>query len=1135
MGVLVANLEQTVPNKGEVQESIPPQVVVVNPLSVARQSSADILERVGDLVQADSSRSNTEKAKHTRRILEYLHDGLQYAEVIAQANDIAQGVVSILQVILEQELNRRQNNEQITIVYYTLSSTVLTIRHIEEHHINEQIRNELKNKYEKVYDLVNEFGGVANAYYTTYKRMFVRFLKAGELKPKLEAFIQNCRTYQEDILYLLQIHIASTVESTVEAVADLSKNMDTALKILNQLGAADTRKELEAQRFLIDRNMDSQSIIQDEKTLVEFAAIFSEQVTKETKDILHKDIEDILQESMNNFSSKIEQVKKDININVQSSQAEILAKLNAGPHNLIEDTEFRKLWFGKLSVHCIIILKAEILALTDHGWKASIKSRIFVDEICSSLRNEFEKYSILNGHTRDDNWTLPILSQVMVHPAISDAIDEDGSGYISVHEINVFLKQKPAGWTLSTWLLFWAIGWQGTILNSSERIDKIIGRLFTVCQEAKFKSDNIKLKLKIDKYVLSLELISKLTSWYSVTGFQGNFILDVMQVQVYDKLMPLALEYEKLHKTLAKQLLNQGGILLEISDTMPLKKQFGNRIESWLLPFLENILAQQLDAVAKKHLLDNGDDQDNNDQEDHTVGQIQLWDEPTVVQVEDKTSDKSVTFEQWVDMDWTLEILLYEFHLRMQSLLQGWKRQKVDHQIMVNSFSSGVFSGWHTACLNKSDQEFQHAIKLLENIYKNDSETETKDDDEAQDKNAALQSTVDVLSVSVANLNNSMDELKGMIAGQKELLLNANHRSTSPFVPQSNVQISAPEPPAGFSPWSRPTSFPAVQQPAGYNPPQQQSTGYFPTGQQPVGYNPPQQQSAGYFPSQQQPAAYPPQQQPTAYPPQQQYTGFPLQQQPPYFPPQQSAAYFPQQQPYGYPPQPTYPTFPSQQQPAPYFPPQQPYGYPPQQQPAPYFPPQQPTVYTSQPQPPAYFPQQPQQYTSYSMQQPNSYSYQQPSGYSHQYSTAYPSQQQQATAYPPPPPQFTAYPPAPQPQFTTYPPPQPQSTAYPQTQPPPQQQPPPHQSTVYPPQPQFTPYLPPQQQFTAYPPPSQPQSAAYPPQQQSTVYPPLQPQSSTYPPPSQPQPAAYPPQPHSAPYPPQFMGSPFQTPVIPQL
>lgn len=35
---------------------------------------------------------------------------------------------------------------------------MLTIRHIEEHHINEQIRNELKNKYEKVYDLVNEFG-----------------------------------------------------------------------------------------------------------------------------------------------------------------------------------------------------------------------------------------------------------------------------------------------------------------------------------------------------------------------------------------------------------------------------------------------------------------------------------------------------------------------------------------------------------------------------------------------------------------------------------------------------------------------------------------------------------------------------------------------------------------------------------------------------------------------------------------------------------------------------------------------------------------------------------------------------------------------------------------------------------------
>lgn len=39
------------------------------------------------------------------------------------------------------------------------------------------------------------------------------------------------------------------------------------------------------------------------------------------------------------------------------------------------------------------------------------------------------------------------------HAAIGDAIDEDGSGFISVHELDHFLKRKPAQWTVAEWLV----------------------------------------------------------------------------------------------------------------------------------------------------------------------------------------------------------------------------------------------------------------------------------------------------------------------------------------------------------------------------------------------------------------------------------------------------------------------------------------------------------------------------------------------------------------------------------------------------------------------------------------------------------------------------------------------------------
>jgi hypothetical protein len=40
----------------------------------------------------------------------------------------------------------------------------------------------------------------------------------------------------------------------------------------------------------------------------------------------------------------------------------------------------------------------------------------------------------------------------LVYPAIGDAVDEDGSGYVSVYEVNRFFRRKPEGWTSPQWI-----------------------------------------------------------------------------------------------------------------------------------------------------------------------------------------------------------------------------------------------------------------------------------------------------------------------------------------------------------------------------------------------------------------------------------------------------------------------------------------------------------------------------------------------------------------------------------------------------------------------------------------------------------------------------------------------------------
>ena len=43
-------------------------------------------------------------------------------------------------------------------------------------------------------------------------------------------------------------------------------------------------------------------------------------------------------------------------------------------------------------------------------------------------------------------------SELTVHPAIGDAIDEDSSGYLSVTEVDHFFQKKPKEWSSSEWI-----------------------------------------------------------------------------------------------------------------------------------------------------------------------------------------------------------------------------------------------------------------------------------------------------------------------------------------------------------------------------------------------------------------------------------------------------------------------------------------------------------------------------------------------------------------------------------------------------------------------------------------------------------------------------------------------------------
>ncbi|KAJ4487254.1 hypothetical protein C8J55DRAFT_558327 [Lentinula edodes] len=686
------------------------------PLPEARRKSAEALEKVDQLVkEATALKSGKDKGNRTRRILEYLRDGIRYAESISTANNFAEAAVSLLRVIIEQEISRRQNNEQIVVAYCMLSSATFTIRYIERSHINEDLTSELDTEYIKIHAIIEQFGVIATAYYATSKRPLVAFLKASEFKRQMMTSMENCNVCHTKIRELLQLHVTSTVESTAKNV----------LSIISRLDRAETQDDKKACNILVKYGKDGQTIIGSDRGLQELATLFSEHVTGKTKHILQEDIEEILKEYRNDFLSKMEFTQQDINENVQRLGNEIMAQLTSGPHNLIKDPIFRNVWSSQVSEpqNGSQVSRAESLLMTFAPGLERIQMAIY-----KLMTGPFQLY----------------LKLCVDHPAISDAIDEDGSGYVSAHEFNSFLMQKPSQWTFPKWLFFWAIGWQDTMFM----IYNISKQLCMVSKAAKSKAKHDLLKGDISKYIDSLQvIIPKLTDWYNITGYEYERHFG-LESEADTQFHSLVQEYQELNKQLAEKIIQDGGILSDAVDISPLKRRFRDRIEMCILPFLENILLHQFEALvgrpyANYNAYNNGKGSDQADEEISA---------PTV-----QFDNKTVEDIQWMDMIDTLKELFIQFHLRMLSLLRGWKKQKINCQVMIDSFSGGLFAGWHTAYMG--DRNFKHMIDILIHNDNLDSGNETPTDDIS-----VLQKSVTALQTSVYEIHTSLEELTKMIS-----------------------------------------------------------------------------------------------------------------------------------------------------------------------------------------------------------------------------------------------------------------------------------------------------------------------------------------------------------------------------------
>ncbi|KAF8748370.1 hypothetical protein RHS01_10914 [Rhizoctonia solani] len=332
------------------------------------------------------------------------------------------------------------------------------------------------------------------------------------------------------------------------------------------------------------------------------------------------------------FDVKMEGVKEQISEKIERSTNSILLKMEDGPHELVHDPDIKKIWKEfRIEFH------------RSNGVTVSKAGTLFQPCITTLSKHSFVTIVFDRLYYKIRSHAGTQLTDYVVYPAIGDAIDEDNSGYVSLHELNHFFSSKPHGWSVPQWLAYWAAGWYKDNLRYRDKIMSRLKLLEDSLQflrpenEATLRSliDNIKPQIR--RIVLSL--YDDVLDYFQGESEESTR-LDNLRNQF------TAITTKEVEEQLAKS-------KFELDDKRTLKLVLGrSRFESRLFCVMHRLLKRhhKFFDLAKDNVL----------QEGVAISMANSWD---------------VIFDAFVQ--------------RMRELSESWRQQRMD----VNSKLSGIRTG----------------------------------------------------------------------------------------------------------------------------------------------------------------------------------------------------------------------------------------------------------------------------------------------------------------------------------------------------------------------------------------------------------------------------------------------------------
>ncbi|KAG6908278.1 hypothetical protein DXG01_005484 [Tephrocybe rancida] len=411
---------------------------------------------------------------------------------LAEIHPFIKAPVIAFKLVVTLDLKRRDNDAKVLAVKVEMQSmlTVL-VQHIEDP--QDLARDAgLQLLLHQIEESIKDAGSLCDWY--TKKSMMRKYLKSAIYEAHLVECAKRFVEFGIALQRALSIHTVIGIDAANAKLDEQNaqlQGIQQQMQDIFLLLQSPREKEI---RNLIQSSGGARASIMDNKVL-QMLVDKSEESTvnissrggynlQETKEALlaelSEDVDKALQQNLVLFLGKLDIQFQELE-NAIVKQGNRIIAFFSGDHERISDPGWKS----------TVKSRHFVLALRDHYLELFAKKSNFGRDAAQSEQPPFPHQISSDGGTThnltpeatpssNDIWTAAYFNVSYIQ-AISEAIDDDGSGFITVREVNDFTTSRPPKWR--TWP-----GWQSSISIYTEKIYRLLGKMYKL--RDKVRPDN---------------------------------------------------------------------------------------------------------------------------------------------------------------------------------------------------------------------------------------------------------------------------------------------------------------------------------------------------------------------------------------------------------------------------------------------------------------------------------------------------------------------------------------------------------------------------------------------------------------------------------------------------------------------